>query len=82
MWSSDIESLFLNQNLILSLNTEDVLRVILTIERENALKPNFSLMSFKHLLPVNWNIEIMYSPFITQIKVKRRNNLAIMQMPF
>ena len=51
------------------------------------MKPNFNLMSFKHLLPVNWNIEIMYSPFeddisITQIKVKRRNNLAIMQMPF
>ena len=54
---------------------------------ENAMKPNFNLMSFKHLLPVNWNIEIMYSPFendifITQIKVKRRNNLAIMKMPF
>ena len=65
-----------------SLNTDDVLSVNLKIEMENAMKPNFNLMSFKHLLPVNWNIEIMYSPFITQIKVKRRNNLAIMQMPF
>ena len=35
-------------------------------------------MSFKHLLLVNWNIEIICSPFeddifLTQIKVKRRN---------
>ena len=45
MWSSDIESLFLNQNLrmILSLNTDDVLSVILKIERENAMKPHFNL---------------------------------------
>ena len=45
MWSSDGESLFLNQNLrmILSLNTEDVLSVILTIERENPMKPHFNL---------------------------------------
>ena len=46
-----------------SLNTDDVLSVNLKIEMENAMKPNFNLMSFKHLLPVNWNIEIMYSPF-------------------
>ena len=77
MWSSDGESLFLNQNLrmILSLNTEDVLSVILTIERENAMKPHFNL--FKNLLVVNWNMKNMYYPFeddifLTQIKVRRR----------
>ena len=45
MWSSDGETLFLNQNLrmILSLNTDDVLSVILKIERENAMKPHFNL---------------------------------------
>ena len=60
MWSSDGESIFLNQNLrmILSLNTDDVLCVILKIEMENAMKPNFPLKFyvFKHLLLVNWNI--------------------------
>ena len=90
MWSSDgwrehiSHSKFKED--IESLNTDDVLSVILKIEMENAIKPNFHLtfyMSFKHLLLVNWNIEIICSPFeddifLTQIKVKRRNNLAIM----
>ena len=46
------------------LNTDDVLSVILKIERENAMKPNFNLKFkhlFKHLLLVNWNIERVYS---------------------
>ena len=49
MWSSDGESIFLNQNLkmILSLNTDAVLSVILKIESENAMKSPF----------VNWNME-------------------------
>ena len=41
---------------------------------------------FKNLSVVIWNME-MYSPFeidifLTQIKVRRRNNLTIMRMPF
>ena len=46
MWSSDGESIFLNQNLkddIERLNTDDVLGVILKIERENAMKPYFNI---------------------------------------
>ena len=76
MWYSGRESIFLNQNLRM------ILSVILKIERENVMKPQS-----KHLLLVNWNIENMYSSyeddiFLTQIKVRRRNNLAIMWMPF
>ena len=46
MLSSDGESIFLNHNLkddIEKLNTDDVLGVILKIERENALEPNFKI---------------------------------------
>ena len=46
MWSSDGESIFLNHNLkedIERLNTDDVLGVILKIERENAMEPNFNI---------------------------------------
>ena len=55
-----------------------ILNVILKIERENATKPQS-----KHLLLVNWNIENLYSSyevniFLMQIKVRSRNNLAIM----
>ena len=55
-----------------------ILSDILKIERENAMKPQS-----KHLLLVNWNIENLYSSyedniFLMQIKVKSRNNLAIM----
>ena len=73
-----------------SLNSDDVLSVILKIERENALKPGFNLkfgVFSNTFLLVKWNIESMYSPFedyifLTQIKIIRRNNLAIMRMPF
>mgnify|MGYP003689852179 CR=1 FL=1 len=68
-----------------SLNTDDVLSVILTIERENTMKDNINLKSmyFQTPLLVHWNIENMYTPFEddifhTQIKVRRRNNLAIL----
>ena len=54
------------------------------------MKPNFNLKfdvfsNTKHL--VNWNIENMYSSyendiFLTQIKVRGRNNLAIMMKLF
>ena len=52
MWSSDGESIFLNQNVRM------IISVILKIERENAMNPQS-----KHLLLVNWNIENMYSSF-------------------
>ena len=41
MWSSDGASIFRDD--IESLNTDDVLGVILKIERENAMEPNFNL---------------------------------------
>ena len=87
LWSFDGENIFLNN--IESLNTDDIQIVILKIEiwRENAMKPNFNLKSkiwclFKHLILVNWNIENVYSSyeddiFLWQIKVRRRNSLAI-----
>ena len=74
-----------------TLNSDDVLSVILKIERENDTKPNFNLkfdvFSNTFYLIVNWNIENIYSSyeddiFLTQIKVRRRNNLAIIRMPF
>ena len=41
MWSSDGESIFLDD--IERLNTDDVLGVILKIERENAMEPYFNI---------------------------------------
>ena len=41
MWSSDGESIFLDD--IERLNTDDVLGVFLKIERENAIEPNFNI---------------------------------------
>ena len=51
MWSSDGESIFLNQNLrmiyIESLNNDDILSVILEIKREGAIKTKMRCL-FKH----------------------------------
>ena len=80
MWPSDGENIFLNHD-IESLNTDDVLSVVLKIERENAIKSDVFSITF---LLVNWNNEIkVYSSywddiFLRQIKVRKRNNLAVL----
>ena len=58
MWSSDGESIFLNQikDDIESLNTDDVLSV-LKRERENAMKPNFNLNSMSFQTPFTCELE-------------------------
>ena len=44
-------------------NTDDILSVILKVEKKNAMKRVFNLktMPFKQHLLVNWNIERMHS---------------------
>ena len=91
MWPSDGENIFLNQKFkdnSESLNTDDVLGVLLKTEKKNALKPNFKLkcsvfsntMGIRIFKTCSCHREMAF--FLCKSKSERRNNLAILQMPF
>ena len=89
MWPSDGENIFLNQK-FKDLNTDDVLGVLLKIEKKNALKPNFKLKCSVFSNTIFLGIRIFKTCsrqremafFLCKSKSERRNHLAIIQMPF
>ena len=91
MWPSDGEIIFLNQKFkdnSESLNTDDVLGVLLKTEKKNALKPNFKLKCSVFSNTIFLGIRIFKTCsrqremafFLCKSKSEKRNHLAIKQI--